>query len=103
MQVKGLAVSVTTAKAVASYSVIISNKKVGELTNSFSFVTFAAPLLTGSYVQLTTSAGFDLSTSAIQSPATFKTTPTSTVAQISQSLASGSNLVQLDNIQNRVA
>ena len=31
MQVKGLAVSVTTAKAVASYSVIISNKKVGEL------------------------------------------------------------------------
>jgi hypothetical protein len=103
MQTKNMAVSVTTAKSVSSYSVVVSNKKVGELANTFSFVTFSAPFLTGSYVQLTTTAGFDLSTATVQSPATFKTTTTSTIAKISQSLGTGSNLVQLNNIQNRVA
>lgn len=103
MKVTNLNVVVTSPKPVTSYSVVLSTKKVGDITNAFSIVGLSAPFLSGSYVQLVTTAGFDLSTCSVPAPSTLKSTPSSTQVQINANLVDGSNLIQVTNVPNRVA
>lgn len=102
MQVKNLAVVVISPKAVQSYTVGLTEDKVGEVTSAFNFVTLSAPYLTGSYVQLTTTAGFNMATSTVQAPDTFLVAPTATLAKINMAVKLGYNLVKLFNLQNAV-
>lgn len=103
MKNENLSVAVSSPKALTSFAFIQSNNTVGELQTVFLEGNLAAPLLPNSIIELTTSAGINLSGATLPAATITIVFKSATQLRVQGFIVSGNKFtIVVQNVRNNV-